>query len=333
MKNRVLITGSEGFIGSHLVETLIKKNCSVKAFVQYNSFNNIGWLNDLDKKILNNLEIFFGDIRDFESVKKAVNNCDSIINLAALIGIPYSYQATESYLDTNVKGLLNLMNACKNNQKKIIHTSTSEVYGTAQSYKINEKHPLVAQSPYAATKVAGDQLAMSFYRSFDLPIGVIRPFNTFGPRQLLRAIIPTIICQTLDPKLQSINLGNLSTKRSFNYIKDITDGFYLALKSKNIIGEQINLGTSYNVSIKEIVNEVANITKIKKKIIIDQNRVRPKKSEVMRLSADSSKAKKLLRWKPKFIGKDGFKKGLKLTIDWFAKNKIYKDYNSKNYQI
>ena len=333
MKNKVLITGSEGFIGSHLVETLISKNCSVKAFVQYNSFNNIGWLNDLDKKILNHVEIFFGDIRDFESVKKAVNNCDSIINLAALIGIPYSYQATESYVDTNVKGLLNLMNACKNNQKKIIHTSTSEVYGTAQSFKINEKHPLVAQSPYSATKIAGDQLAMSFHKSFDLPIGVIRPFNTFGPRQLLRAIIPTIISQTLNPKLKSINLGNLSTKRSFNYVKDIANGFYLALKSKNIIGEQINLGTSYNVSVRDIVNEISSITKIKKKIIIDQNRVRPKKSEVMRLSADSSKAKKLLRWQPKFVGKDGFKKGLKLTIDWFVRNNIHKNYDSKNYQI
>ncbi len=330
MKNKILITGSEGFIGSHLVESLVKKNCSIKAFVQYNSFNQIGWLNDLDKKILNHVEICFGDIRDFESVKKAVNNCKSVINLAALIGIPYSYEATESYVDTNIKGLLNLMNACKNEQKKIIHTSTSEVYGTAQSFKINEKHPLVAQSPYAATKTAGDQLAISFNKSFDLPIGVIRPFNTFGPRQLLRAIIPTIISQTLDPKLKSINLGNLSTKRSFNYVKDITDGFYLALKSKKIIGEQINLGTSYNVSVKDIVNEVSSITKIKKKIIIDKNRVRPKKSEVLRLSADSSKANKLLGWQPKFIGKDGFKKGLKLTIDWFINNNIVdKNKNSK----
>ncbi len=333
MKNKILITGSEGFIGSHLVESLVKKNCSIKAFVQYNSFNQIGWLNDLDKKILNHVEICFGDIRDFESVNKAVNNCKSVVNLAALIGIPYSYEATESYVDTNIKGLLNIMNACKNDQKKIIHTSTSEVYGTAQSSKINEKHPLVAQSPYAATKTAGDQLAISFNKSFDLPIGVIRPFNTFGPRQLLRAIIPTIISQTLDPKLKSINLGNLSTKRSFNYVKDITDGFYLALKSKRIIGEQINLGTSYNVSIKDIVYEVSSITKIKKKIIIDKNRVRPKKSEVMRLSADSSKAKKLLGWQPKFDGKDGFKKGLKLTIDWFVKNKIHKNYSSKNYHI
>ena len=330
MKNKILITGSEGFIGSHLVESLVKKNCSIKAFVQYNSFNQIGWLNDLDKKILNHVEICFGDIRDFESVKKAVNNCKSVINLAALIGIPYSYEATESYVDTNIKGLLNLMNACKNEQKKIIHTSTSEVYGTAQSFKINEKHPLVALSPYAATKTAGDQLAISFNKSFDLPIGVIRPFNTFGPRQLLRAIIPTIISQTLDPKLKSINLGNLSTKRSFNYVKDITDGFYLALKSKKIIGEQINLGTSYNVSVKDIVNEVSSITKIKKKIIIDKNRVRPKKSEVLRLSADSSKANKLLGWQPKFIGKDGFKKGLKLTIDWFINNNIVdKNKNSK----
>lgn len=330
MKNKILITGSEGFIGSHLVESLVKKNCSIKAFVQYNSFNQIGWLNDLDKKTLNHVEICFGDIRDFESVKKAVNNCKSVINLAALIGIPYSYEATESYVDTNIKGLLNLMNACKNEQKKIIHTSTSEVYGTAQSFKINEKHPLVAQSPYAATKTAGDQLAISFNKSFDLPIGVIRPFNTFGPRQLLRAIIPTIISQTLDPKLKSINLGNLSTKRSFNYVKDITDGFYLALKSKKIIGEQINLGTSYNVSVKDIVNEVSSITKIKKKIIIDKNRLRPKKSEVLRLSADSSKANKLLGWQPKFIGKDGFKKGLKLTIDWFINNNIVdKNKNSK----
>ena len=333
MKNKILITGSEGFIGSHLVESLVKKNCSIKAFVQYNSFNQIGWLNDLDKKILDHVEICFGDVRDFESVKKAVSNCKSVINLAALIGIPYSYEATESYVDTNIKGLLNLMNACKNDQKKIIHTSTSEVYGTSQSFKINEKHPLVAQSPYAATKTAGDQLAISFNKSFDLPIGVIRPFNTFGPRQLLRAIIPTIISQTLDPKLKSISLGNLTTKRSFNYVKDITDGFYLALKSKKIIGEQINLGTSYNVSVKDIVYEVSSITKIKKKIIIDKNRVRPNKSEVLRLSADSSKANKLLGWQPKFIGKDGFKKGLKLTIDWFINNNIVDKNKNSKYHI
>ena len=333
MKNKILITGSEGFIGSHLVESLVKKNCSIKAFVQYNSFNQIGWLNDLDKKILDHVEICFGDVRDFESVKKAVSNCKSVINLAALIGIPYSYEATESYVDTNIKGLLNLMNACKNDQKKIIHTSTSEVYGTSQSFKINEKHPLVAQSPYAATKTAGDQLAISFNKSFDLPIGVIRPFNTFGPRQLLRAIIPTIISQTLDPKLKSISLGNLTTKRSFNYVKDITDGFYLALKSKKIIGEQINLGTSYNVSVKDIVYEVSSITKIKKKIIIDKNRVRPNKSEVLRLSADSSKANKLLGWQPKFIGKDGFKKGLKLTIDWFINNNIVNKNKNSKYHI
>jgi|TARA_E500000178_G_scaffold248192_1_gene244824 NAD dependent epimerase/dehydratase len=333
MKNKVLITGSEGFIGSHLVEKLVKKNFSVKAFVQYNSFNKIGWLKDLDKKILNHIEIYFGDIRDYESIRKAVTDCNSVINLAALIGIPYSYEATESYVDTNIKGLLNLMNACKIKQKKIIHTSTSEVYGTAQSTKINEKHPLVAQSPYAATKVAGDQLAISYFKSFDLPIGIVRPFNTFGPRQLLRAIIPTIISQTLDTNLKSINLGNLNTKRSFNYVDDITDGFYLALKNNSIIGEQINLGTSYNISIKDIVEEVSKISKIKKDIIVDKNRVRPKKSEVMRLSADSTKAKKLLKWKPKFYGKDGFRKGLKLTIDWFLKNKIYKNYTSKNYHI
>tara|TARA_B100000035_G_scaffold312594_1_gene324419 strand:+ start:1209 stop:2210 length:1002 start_codon:yes stop_codon:yes gene_type:complete len=333
MKNKVLITGSEGFIGSHLVEKLVKKNFSVKAFVQYNSFNKIGWLKDLDKKILNHIEICFGDIRDYESIRKAVTDCNSVINLAALIGIPYSYEATESYVDTNIKGLLNLMNACKIKQKKIIHTSTSEVYGTAQSTKINEKHPLVAQSPYAATKVAGDQLAISYFKSFDLPIGIVRPFNTFGPRQLLRAIIPTIISQTLDTNLKSINLGNLNTKRSFNYVDDITDGFYLALKNNSIIGEQINLGTSYNISIKDIVEEVSKISKIKKDIIVDKNRVRPKKSEVMRLSADSTKAKKLLKWKPKFYGKDGFRKGLKLTIDWFLKNKIYKNYTSKNYHI
>ena len=333
MKNKVLITGSEGFIGSHLVEKLVNENVNVKAFVQYNSFNQIGWLSDLDEKILNEIEIFFGDVRDYEIVKKATQDCNTIINLAALIGIPYSYKAPESYVDTNIKGLLNIMNACKDKQKKIIHASTSEVYGNAQKSRINENHPLVAQSPYAATKIAADQIAMSFHKSFELPIGIIRPFNTFGPRQLLRAIIPTIISQTLDHKLKVIKLGNVSTKRNFNFVKDIVHGFYLASINKSIIGQQINLGSSYNVSIKEIVQLVGNITGIKKKIIVDKNRIRPKKSEVVRLSADCTKAKKILNWKIVFDGRKGFSKGLKITIEWFKKHKIYKSYSSQSYHI
>ena len=254
MKN-IFITGSEGFIGSHLVELLVKKKFKVKALVQYNSFNSWGWLETLDKKILKKIEIVLGDVRDLNEMISNTKNQDAIIHLAALIGIPYSYISPKNYIETNCVGTLNIMQAARINKiKKIIHTSTSEVYGTAKYVPMDENHPINAQSPYSASKISADHIAQSFYNSFNLPVVVLRPFNTFGPRQSLRAVIPTIFGQALNEK--KINVGNLKPTRDFNYVEDIVNGFYLTLKSKNkkIFGEVINLGTGYEVSIKNLLN-------------------------------------------------------------------------------
>ena len=318
---KILVTGSEGFIGSHLVETLLKKKYKVKALVQYNSFNSIGWINDLINKDSKNLQIFFGDIRDMSFIDKIMQDCDVVFNLAALIGIPYSYLAPTSYFETNVKGTLNILEAAKKNRiKKVIITSTSEVYGTGQYLPIDEKHPLVGQSPYSASKISADQLAMSYYYSFDLPVTIIRPFNTYGPRQSLRAIIPTIIQQILINKKKDINLGNISTTRDFSYVSDTVDGFVKSINSKSD-GEIINLGSGFEISIEELVREIGHI--LGEKVIIkkDKKRLRPKKSEVERLKSSNLKAKKILKWNPKFIGKKGLREGIKKTLNWFLKNK------------
>ena len=246
---KILVTGSDGFIGSHLVERLVTKGFKVRAFTFYNSFNSWGWLDNIDKKIKKELEVISGDVRDFDSIKKGSKNCDYIFHLAALVGIPYSYYAPESYIDTNIKGTLNVLRAAKeNNNLKIIHTSTSEIYGTPKTLPITELHPASAQSPYAASKVGADHLALSFYKSYGLPISVIRPFNTFGPRQSLRAVIPTIILQALNNK-KSIRLGNTYSTRNFNYISDTVDGFVSVLERKNIFGEIINIGSNFYISI------------------------------------------------------------------------------------
>ena len=327
---KVLVTGSEGFIGSHLVEELVLNGLEVKALSLYNSFNSRGWLDTLDKKILNSIEIVSGDIRDSFFVENISRKQDAIIHLAALIAIPYSYRSPKSYLDTNINGAINILEAAKkNNIKKTLITSTSEVYGSAQKIPITEEHPLSAQSPYAATKIASDQLALSYYRSFKLPVSVIRPFNTFGPRQSLRAVIPSIILQTINNK--KIEAGNLFPTRDFTYVKDICRAFIFALKKKNIDGEVINLGSQFEISIQETLQEILKISGSKKKVLKNRKRERLKTSEVNRLYSDSSKAKKLLGWQPEHKGKSGFIKNLKKTYEWFAENKnLYKDLFNEN---
>ncbi len=276
MKNKILITGSEGFIGSHLVEYLVKKGYSVKAFILYNSFNNKGWLEQIDKKVLSEVEIFFGDIRSNDSTDLALKNCCSVMHLASLIGIPYSYETPKSYLDTNVKGTLNLLQSSLKNQiDDFIHTSTSEVYGNAKIFPINENTSLLGQSPYSASKIAADQIAYSFYCSYDLPLRTVRPFNTYGPRQSLRAIIPSIISQVLFSKKQEIFLGSLSPKRDLTFVKDTIRAFELMLLNKDINGEVINIGSGFEITIKDLAQLISKICnkklifkKIKKEYVL-----------------------------------------------------------------
>lgn len=329
---KILVTGSEGFIGSHLVEKLVSLNFKVKAFVLYNSFNSYGWLDKIDYKIKNKIEIFIGDIRDENSVKNSLKNCDAVIHLAALVGIPYSYNSPKSYVETNVGGTLNILQASRElGIKKVIHTSTSEVYGTPNYLPIDERHPLNAQSPYAASKIAADQLALSFYKSFELPVTIVRPFNTYGPRQSARAIIPTIISQILSGE-KDVYLGNLKTSRDLTYIDDTVNGFISALKMKKS-GEVLNLGVGKDFYIDEIVNIISRLLSVKVNIKIDKNRIRPKYSEVINLRSKNIKAKKLINWRPTYINKSGLILGLKKTIKWFSDIENQKNYKSKLYNI
>jgi NAD dependent epimerase/dehydratase len=332
MKDKILVTGADGFIGSHLVEKLVSLNFKVKAFVFYNSMNSYGWLNNIDQKILNNIEIISGDIRDYNFLEKNTKNIDVIYHLAALIAIPYSYYSPKSYIDTNIIGTYNILEASKkNNLSKVIITSTSEVYGSAQTIPIAENHSLNAQSPYAATKTAADQLALSFYKSFNLPITILRPFNTYGPRQSARAIIPTIITQLLNNS-KILKIGNTKPTRDFTYIEDTVNAF-VQLTKYNLFGEIINIGNKFEISISDIIDIFRNDFGYDFKLKIDPNRTRSKKSEVNRLFADNSKAKKLIKWKSEYSGISGFKKGLKKTINWFSDTKNIKNYNSKIYNI
>ena len=322
MSKKILVTGSEGFIGSHLVEYLVRKGYSVKAFVLYNSFNSKGWLNKIENKILSEIEIFYGDIRNIDSTNLAVKNCKSVLHLASLIGIPYSYETPQSYLDTNVKGSLNILQSSLNESiDNFIHTSTSEVYGNCKIFPINEDQQLKGQSPYSASKIAADQLAYSFYSSYDLPVRIIRPFNTYGPRQSLRAIIPTIISQVMNTKNDSIKLGSTSPKRDLTYVNDTVRAFEMMLKNKKINGEVINVGSGFEITIKDLANLIAKIFEKKKiKFISDKKRIRPKNSEVNRLLCDNRKAKKLLNWTPKYSKLKGLESGLKETIEWIKQN-------------
>ena len=328
---KILVTGADGFIGSHLTELLVREGYDVKAFVLYNSFGTLGWLEHSDKKILDKLEIFKGDIRDPNGVRTAVKGCDTILHLAALIAIPYSYHSPDSYIDTNIKGTLNILQAARDYEvKQVIHTSTSEVYGTAQFVPITELHPLNGQSPYSASKIGADQLAMSFYSSFELPVTTIRPFNTYGPRQSARAVIPSIITQIANNN-KRIKLGSTHPTRDFSYIEDTIKGFMAAINCKESIGEVINLGSNFEISILDTVNCIANLMDSEIEIISDKKRERPKLSEVERLYASNTKAQEIMNWKPSYAGLEGFKKGLEKTIMWFQNKDNLAKYNSDIY--
>jgi NAD dependent epimerase/dehydratase len=329
----VLVTGADGFIGSHLVEALVRKGYKVRAFVFYNSFNSWGWLDHAPREIMDAIEVIPGDIRDPYGIKTAMRGCDAVLHLAALVAIPFSYHSPDTYVDTNIKGTLNVLQAARElGVTKLIHTSTSEVYGSAQFVPITEVHPLQGQSPYSASKIAADQLAYSFYTSFELPVVVVRPFNTYGPRQSARAVIPTVITQVLKGA-STIELGSTSPSRDFSYVDDTTSGFIAALESSNGIGEVINLGSGFEISIEKTVQLISNLLGQKIKIKTSEDRLRPTNSEVNRLWADNSKARKLLDWSPKFEGELGFKKGLGLTIEWFQQAENLEPYKSGIYNL
>ena len=334
MKNKtVFLTGAEGFIGSHMVEALVKKNFNVKALVLYNSFKDIGWLSVLDKNIIKHVDIIFGDLRDKGSFKKIINKVDYIINLAALIGIPYSYVAAKNYIDVNISGAHNLLELAKNsNIERLIQTSTSEVYGTAQFIPMSEKHPINPQSPYAASKSSSDQLAMSYYYSYDMPVTILRPFNIFGPRQSNRAVIPTIINQVINSK-KNITLGSINTTRDFTFVEDTVSAFEKTLNNKASNGEILNVGNNFEVSIHDIVKIVSKIFEKKINIKLDKKRLRPKKSEVDRLYANNNKAQKTIGWKPLYSKRKGFEKALKITCEWFNNNSKNLEIESKHYQL
>ena len=327
MEKNILVTGADGFIGSHLTEKLVKEGYKVRAFAYYNSFNNWGHLDSLDKSILNEIEIFTGDIRDPNGVRQAMKGVDQVYHLAALIAIPFSYHSPDSYVDTNIKGTLNVLQAARDfGTSKILITSTSEVYGTAQYVPIDEKHPFQGQSPYSATKIGADRLAESFYRSFNMPISIVRPFNTYGPRQSARAVIPTIITQLLKGERQ-IKLGSLAPTRDFNYVKDTARGFIEIARSNKTIGEEINIATGIEISIGELAQELINQINPSATIICEEERLRPEKSEVNRLLGCNKKIKALTNWVPEY----DLSSGLTETIEWF-KNHL-SQYKSDIYNI
>jgi len=330
---KVLVTGAAGFIGSHITEALVQAGYDTKAFVFYNSSSSWGWLDHCVSEVKGQFEVFAGDIRDPHGVRKSMEGCDAVLHLAALIGIPYSYHSPDTYVDTNIKGTLNVVQAARDLEiGKVIHTSTSEVYGTAQVVPISEDHPLNGQSPYSASKIGADQLAMSFYYSFGTPVSILRPFNTYGPRQSARAVIPTIISQIANDQRQ-INLGAIHPTRDFNYVEDIVSGFVAALESDKAIGEVINLGSGIEISIGDTAKIIADLMESKTEIRTDRQRLRPKKSEVERLWADNEKAKNFLEWEPKFAGTDGFRKGLAKTIEWVTDQSNLLIYKSDKYNI
>lgn len=334
LKNKkILVTGADGFIGSHLTEELIRRGYDVRAFVLYNSFNSWGWLDHAEPAIKKSLDIFAGDVRDPHGVKEAMKGCDVVFHLAALIGIPYSYHSPNTYVDTNVKGTLNIVQAARElGVSKVLQTSTSEVYGTARFVPITEEHPLQGQSPYSASKIGADQIAMSFYLSFNTPVSIVRPFNTYGPRQSARAVIPTVITQVATG-VKKIKLGSMHPTRDFNYVKDTVNGFIAIAESDKTIGEVINIGSNYEISIGETVELIAELMNVKLNLSTDSKRIRPENSEVERLWADNLKAKKLAGWKPAYGQREGFKKGLQETIDWFLNPEHLKQYKPGEYNI
>ncbi len=326
-KKTVLVTGADGFIGSHLTEMLVKKGYKVKALSYYNSFNNWGWLEDID--CLKEIEVLTGDVRDPHYCLEITKGVDIVFHLAALIAIPYSYIAPSSYVDTNVIGTLNIcQGAMQNGCKRVLHTSTSEVYGTAQYVPIDEKHPIQAQSPYSASKVGADAMAFSFYNSFNLPVTIVRPFNTYGPRQSARAVIPTIISQIANG-VKEIKLGDVTPTRDFNFVLDTCRGFIEIAESDNTIGETINIGSNYEISVGDTLNMIKDIMKSDVTFITDDQRLRPEKSEVHRLWCDNTKINQLTGFKPEY----DIRKGLTETIEWFTKSENLKKYKSDIYNV
>ncbi|GAB6076190.1 NAD-dependent 4,6-dehydratase LegB [Desulfurobacterium crinifex] len=326
---QVLVTGAGGFIGSHLVERLVKEECKIRALVHYNSLNRWGWLDTFPEEVFSSIEVITGDIRDPHFVDEIMKETDVVFHLAALIGIPYSYIAPDNYVDTNVKGTLNILQACKRwSVEKVLITSTSEVYGTALYVPIDEKHPKQPQSPYSATKIAADALAESFYRSFDLPVVIVRPFNTYGPRQSARAVIPTIITQLLSGK-KEVKLGSLHPTRDLLFVKDTVEGFIEIAKSDRTVGEEINIATGKEISIGELAKKLIELINPDVKIVVDEERIRPEKSEVERLCGDNRKIMKLTNWKPKY----SLEEGLRITVDWFREKENLSFYKPDLYNV
>jgi NAD dependent epimerase/dehydratase len=330
---KILVTGADGFIGSHLTEALVRAGHDVRALVLYNSFNSWGWLDHCDPAVKGKFEVIAGDVRDFQSVAGAMKGCDAVLHLAALIAIPYSYQAPGSYVDTNVKGTLHVMQAAQDlGVAKVVHTSTSEVYGSAKFVPITEEHPLQGQSPYSATKIGADHIALSYHASFKTPVTVLRPFNTYGPRQSARAVIPTIITQ-IAQGATAIKLGALAPTRDFSFVDDTVAGFIAALDSDAVIGTVVNVGSGFEISIGETAKLIAEIMGSSVAIETDSARIRPKDSEVERLFASFDKAAQLMNWRPAHGGRDGFKVGLRKTIDWFSNAGNLARYKSDIYNV
>jgi len=326
---KVLVTGADGFIGSHLVEKLLDEGCKVKAFVYYNSFNSYGWLDTISKEKIREIEIISGDIRDSYIVETAVKNVDIIFHLAALVSIPFSYHSPESYVDTNIKGTLNVLQASRKfDPERVLVTSSSEVYGTAMYVPIDEKHPKQGQSPYSASKLGADFMSESFYRSFNIPVVTVRPFNTFGPRQSGRAVIPTIITQLLSGR-KNIKLGSLHPTRDLVYVKDTVNGFVEIAKEKKLIGEEVNIATNSEITIRDVAEKIIKTINPEAKIISDENRIRPENSEVERLCGSNEKILKYTNWKPSYT----FDEGLQETIEWFRNSKNLIKYRPEIYNI
>ncbi len=330
---RILVTGADGFIGSHLTETLVQRGYNVRAFTYYNSFSSWGWLDHAAPEIKAKLDVVAGDIRDYHAVKHAMQGCDVVLHLAALIAIPYSYSAPQSYVDTNVTGTLNVLQAARElGVKKVVHTSTSEVYGTARSVPITEAHALQGQSPYSASKIGADAIAFSYFSSFETPVVIIRPFNTYGPRQSARAVIPTIISQ-IAAGAKEIKLGALHPTRDFNFIDDTVNGFIAVAASDKAVGEVINIGSGFEISIGDTANVIAEAMGANVKIVCENERMRPEKSEVERLLACNKKAAELTGWQPEYGSLEGFARGIKATADWFVKPENLRAYRTDRYNV
>jgi dTDP-glucose 4,6-dehydratase len=329
----VLVTGAAGFIGSHLAEELVRRNFGVRAFVHYNSLGSHGWLESSPREIRDQLEIFAGDIRDPNGVRTAMKGCDAVLHLAALIAIPYSYHSPDTYVETNITGTLNVLQAARDlDVSQVLHTSTSEVYGTAQVVPITEEHRLQGQSPYSASKIGADQLALSFERSFGTPVTVVRPFNTYGPRQSARAVIPTIITQIAAGR-GAVKLGSIHPTRDFSFVSDTVEGFIAALGTKAGIGEVINIGSGFEISIGDTAKTIAKLMGVSIAIEQDAVRLRPERSEVDRLCASNAKAQKLLGWSPRVAGIEGLRNGLEQTIAWFTEPKNLSRYRENVYNL